>query len=72
MLGGLRRRWRRRRAARGEAAEPTPVGHVPGRAHLVFADGSIVEAELDPDARERAAYLARRAIAPPPPSATPD
>jgi hypothetical protein len=58
----VRSRWRRRRTRRG-----TEDGHVTGRTHLVFDDGSIVEAELDPEARTRAEYLARRAVAPPPP-----
>jgi hypothetical protein len=52
------------------AAQPPPTKedrHEPGRAHLVFEDGSIVEADLDPEAQAKVEYLARRAVAPPPP-----
>jgi prepilin-type processing-associated H-X9-DG protein len=67
-LGGFLRRRLRRRRDEGIA---TSVGGLrPGRAHLVFADGSVVAAELDPEARERAEYLARRVVAPPPPPAS--
>jgi hypothetical protein len=72
VLRGLWRRLRRR----GEAApEPSPKrerepdDHVPGRAHLVFDDGSIVEADMDAATRAKVEYLARRAVAPPPPDA---
>jgi hypothetical protein len=46
---------------------PGAEAHVTGRAHLVFDDCSIVEADLGPDERARMEYLARRAVAPPPP-----
>jgi hypothetical protein len=59
-LRGLLRRLRGRPRADDRA-------HRPGRAHLVFEDGSVVEAELDAPAQARLEYLARRAVAPPPP-----
>lgn len=62
MLRAVIRRLRRRRARLTE-----PAAHIPGRAHLVFSDGTVLEAELAPADRARAAYLARRAVAPPPP-----
>ncbi|HEY7876061.1 MAG TPA: hypothetical protein VIG64_13170 [Actinomycetota bacterium] len=43
------------------------AGTSPGRAHLVLADGTVVEPDLDRGARARLEYLARRAVAPPPP-----
>ena len=60
MFRAFREWWKRRKPA-------SPPDHVPGRAHLVLADGSIVEAELDEAEAARVAYLARRAAAPPPP-----
>jgi hypothetical protein len=33
----------------------------------VFDDGSIVEADMDPETQAKVEYLARRAVAPPPP-----
>ena len=63
MLGGVRRWWRRMTAR----PEPPTPEHVPGRAHLVLEDGTIVEAELDDAGRARLEYLARRAAPPPPP-----
>jgi hypothetical protein len=60
MFRGLLRRLRRR--------HEDPVGdHVTGRAHLVFDDGSIVEADMDAATRAKVEYLARRVVAPPPP-----
>ena len=64
MFRGLLGRWRRRRAPR---TDPAGADHVPGRAHLVFEDGSIVEADMDPETQAQVEYLARRAVAPPPP-----
>ncbi len=70
----LRRWWqglRGRRAPGGvpdpEDARPSEAEHVPGRARLVFRDGSVVEAQLEPEAHARLEYLARRAVAPRPP-----
>jgi hypothetical protein len=34
----------------------------------VFDDGSIVEADMDAGTRAQVEYLARRAVAPPPPA----
>jgi hypothetical protein len=78
VLRGLWRRLRRRREAAPEpsserepepSSEREPDDHVPGRAHLVFDDGSIVEADMDAETRAKVEYLARRAVAPPPPDA---
>jgi hypothetical protein len=78
-MDGSVRRWRRRLwagagQARDAAADRPAVpdhasGRVPGRAHLVLRDGSVVEAPLGPQDRGRVEYLARRAAAPPPPPA---
>ena len=65
MPKGLFRRWRRHR--RRDQVEDQVKNHVTGRAHLVFDDGSIVEADMDADTQAKVEYLARRAVAPPPP-----
>ena len=70
MLRGWLERWRRRRAPQAvetPAADVSVRRHEVGRAHLVFDDGSIVEADMDPETRAKVEYLARRAVAPPPP-----
>ena len=59
MLRRLLRRFRRR------GPEPDRMPHK--RAHLVFEDGSIVQADLDPETQAQVDYLARRVVAPPPP-----
>ena len=77
MVAVLRGWWRRLRApGRARTAEEdspsrpgTPGAHRPGRAHLVLRGGSVVEADLDPELHTRLEYLARRAVAPPPPEA---
>jgi hypothetical protein len=74
VAGALRGWWRRVRATRPSSAaegggnRPDAYdAHRPGRTHLVLRDGSVVEADLDPETNARLEYLARRAVAPPPP-----
>lgn len=62
MFKDLLGRWRRRRSR-----DVPPTSHKTGRAHLVFDDGSIVEADMDPETQAKVEYLARRVVAPPPP-----
>ena len=68
MLRSVRAAWARLRR-RGRPADRSPgADHVPGRAHLVFEDGTIARADLGSGDQQRLEYLARRAVAPPPPA----